>query len=300
MSETQTVQASEAPPAPREERAARHLRLLARMAEIQMDIAEAARTEAVEAPQPGIDYCQRIAVVARSLRLTLLLEDKLSRPPEERPHEAAIRRAERSRSRLRVTMAMGAAVTDGAELPEATRRFAGMAERLERPELAELVETSPAPVAVARLCRMFGLPEEAERWLDLGDAALAEMAARPSAGTAAAPGAAPAPGPAEPVVDQAGTRRRLRVIMALGAAIRAGTGDEAESDRRFFEMAGQMDRPDLAAIADSCPAAEAVARLCPEFGLPPEQAERWVAESDLFLATMDLPPEDPPEPPDTG
>ncbi len=73
--------------------------------------------------------------------------------------------------------------------------------------------------------------------------------------------------------------------MALGAAIEAETEDEEENERRFFEMAVEMDRPELMEIAESCPAVEAVARLCPSFGLPPEQAERWVAESDEFLAT---------------
>ncbi|MGK9169806.1 hypothetical protein KXR53_26065 [Inquilinus limosus] len=141
-------------------------------------------------------------------------------------------------------------------------------------------------MAVTRLCRMFGLPEKAERWLELSDAALAALAIQLSDDAAAAPVQVGA-------VDQAGIRRRLRVIMALGAAIRAGTEDEAECDRRFFEMAGQMDRPELVAIAESCPAVDAVARLCPRFGLPPEQAERWVAESDRYLATLDLPPGDP-------
>ncbi len=62
---------------------------------------------------------------------------------------------------------------------EARRRFAHIRERLERPEVAELVETCPAPVAVARLCRMFGLPEETEDWLAVADAALAQMGFAP-------------------------------------------------------------------------------------------------------------------------
>ena len=46
-----------------------------------MEVAEATRTEAVEAPQPGVDYCARVAGVARSVRLTLLLEDKCPARP---------------------------------------------------------------------------------------------------------------------------------------------------------------------------------------------------------------------------
>jgi hypothetical protein len=272
---------------------ARRLRVLARLTEIQMDVAEAARTEAVEAPQPGVDYCRRIAGIARSVRLTLLLEDKMSRPSEERPRKAAGRPVGKTASPgLRVTLAMAAAVYDKAETEDETkaagRRFAEIGEQLERPELAEMVETCPATEAVARLCRMFGLPEETENWLAGADAALEELGFAPPADAEAAPGQA---------VDQVKIRRRLRVIMALGAAIRAETDDEKENDRRFFEMAVEMDRPELMEIAESCPAVDAVARLCPRFGLPPEQAERWVAESDEFVATMNLPPVDPP---DTG
>jgi hypothetical protein len=306
MDRAQTDQISEASAAPAEERAARHLRVLARLTEIQMEVAEAVRTEAVEAPQPGVDYCARVAGIARSVRLTLLLEDKMSRPPEAPPQKAGQAWADsRARSRLRVTMAMGAAVTDetGIEQDEANRRFVEMAERLERPELAELVETCPPLVAVTRLCRMFGLPEEAERWLEIGDVALAERAIRMSGEAAAAPG------PAE-ALDQGKIRRRLRVIMALSAAIKTKAEDKEDYEGRFCEMAEEMDRPELMEIAESCPAVEAVARLCPRFGLPPEQAERWVEESDRFLATLDLPPVDPPKPgsartkrrkpPDTG
>ena len=153
-----------------------------------------------------------------------------------------------------------------------------------------MVERSPAPAAVARLCREFGLPADTQRWLATGDAALEELGYAP-------PDDSPAAAP-----DQAVIRRRLRVIMALGAAIQAETEDEAECDRRFFAMAEQMDRPDLLEVADNLPAAEAVARLCATFGLPPEEAELWVAESDEFLAEGDLQPVDGdlPEPSDSG
>jgi len=200
-------------------------------------------------------------------------------------------------------MAMGAAVLadDKIEQDEADRRFREMAERLERPELAELIETWPPVVTVARLCRMYGLPAEAQRWLDLGDAGLAEVAVQLSDEAAAAPDQAEPPETAEPL-DQGRIRRRLRVIMALAAGIRAGVENEDEYKRRVGEMAGQMDRPELAEISETCPAAEAVARLCPRFGLPPDQAERWVEESDRCLARLDLPPvdADPPEVADTG
>ena len=301
MNKAQSHQTAEAPAAPQEERAARHLRLLARAAEIQMEVMEAIRCEALDEPQPGVDYCQRIAVAAKSLRLTLLLEDKFSRPPEAPPQKAgpvsSVEPSDKAPPEMRAMLAMAAASYHGAETEdeeaEASERFGEILERLDRPEVAEMVERSPAPAAVARLCREFGLPADTRQWLATADAALEELGYAP-------PDEAPAaPDPAEPL-DQGKIRRRLRVIMALGAAIRAETEDEAECDHRFFEMANQMDRPDLVDIADTRPAAEAVALLCPEFGLPPEQAKRWVEESDEYLARLDLSPMDGDPPPDTG
>ncbi|WP_343716305.1 hypothetical protein [Inquilinus sp.] len=295
MDEAQTDQAPEAPSAPQEERAARHLRLLGRMAEIQMEVAEAVRTEAVEAPQPGVDYCRRVAVIARSLRLTLLLEEKLSRPPEERPETegpaakrpAAAPEADRAQ---RVFLAVAAAIGETAESDaEDARLCREVQEYLERPEVAERVESCPAPEMVAELCRKYGLPADTGEWLAAADATLGELGYTPAEDVVAVP-------------DRAVIRRRLRVITALGAAIRAETEDEEECDRRFAAMAEEMDRPDLREIADGFPAAEAVARLCPTFGLPPEEAERWVEEADEDLAEMDLPPVDGdlPEVADTG
>ncbi len=171
MDKTQTAQTSQAPAAPQEERAARHLRLLARAAEIQMEVMEATRDEAVKTPQPGIDYCQRIAVAARSLRLTLLLEDKLSRPREEPKAVMPVK----DWHRRRVSLAIAAAIRETAgSADEVYRRCAETLERLEEPELAEKVDGWPAGLAVAQLCRKYGLPLEVQRWRDEADDLLAE------------------------------------------------------------------------------------------------------------------------------
>ena len=55
------------------------------------------------------------------------------------------------------------------------RRLAEMRERLERPEVAELIEASRAPVAVAALCRRWGLPVRVERWLEMADEAMEQL-----------------------------------------------------------------------------------------------------------------------------
>jgi len=109
----QTDSISEAPATPQEERTARHLRMLARAAEIQMEIMEATRTESVEAPQPGVDYCRRIDVIAKSLRLTLLLEQKFAGQRDERRKAVAKREAaQEDWHALRVKLAMLAAAYD--------------------------------------------------------------------------------------------------------------------------------------------------------------------------------------------
>ncbi len=177
MDATQTDRTSEAAPALQEERAARHLRMLARAADVHMEIIEATRTEAVEAPQPGVDYGQRIAVVTRSLRLTLLLEDKLSRQAEEKRKAAAQREAaQEDWHGLRVQLAMMAAAYEVSEEgEEADRREAEMHERLERPEVVELIEASRPEVAVAALCRRWGYPVRVEQWLEMADEAMEEL-----------------------------------------------------------------------------------------------------------------------------
>jgi hypothetical protein len=181
MDKAQTDQMSEAPAAPQEERAARHLRMLARAADVHMEIIEAARTEAVEAPQPGVDYCRRIAVVTKSLRLTLLLKDKLSRQEEEKRKAAAQREAaQEDWHALRVKLAMLAAAESSEDEEEVDRRTTEVCEQVERPEVSEFIEASRAEVAVAALCRRWGFPVEVERWLEMADEATEELGFLPS------------------------------------------------------------------------------------------------------------------------
>jgi hypothetical protein len=173
MDRTQTDSASEAPATPQGEQAA-DLRVLAELVEIQMSIARATQQEALQAPQPGVDYGQRIATVARSVRLTLLLKDKLLRQVAERRKAAAKREAAQEDFHdLRVKLAMMAAASEVSEDgEEVERRAAELGEQLERPEVAELIEASRAEVAVAALCRRWGYPVQVERWLEMADEAM--------------------------------------------------------------------------------------------------------------------------------
>ncbi|MGL4963045.1 MAG: hypothetical protein ACRC67_17565 [Inquilinus sp.] len=181
MNKTRTDPATETPPAPEEERAA-DLCVLSELVEIQMSIARATQQEALQAPQPGVDYGQRIATVARSVRLTLLLKRKLADERKERRKAAAQREAaQEDWHALRVKLAMTSAVYEvSKDGDEADRRAAEMAEQLERPEVVELVKASRAEVVVAALCRRWGYPVQAERWLEMADAAMEDLGFLPS------------------------------------------------------------------------------------------------------------------------
>ncbi|WP_225769969.1 hypothetical protein [Inquilinus sp. Marseille-Q2685] len=183
MDTTQTDQDLDPAAAPEGERTA-DLRALDRLVEMGMEIAEATRTEAVEAPQPGVDYCQRFAVAARAVRLTLLLKDKLSRQEKEERKAAAQREAaQEDWHGLRVQLAMMAAAYEVSEDgEEADRREAEMHERLERPEVVELIEASRPEVAVAALCRRWGYPVRVEQWLEMADEAMEELGFLPPQG----------------------------------------------------------------------------------------------------------------------
>ena len=181
MNKAQTDPMPDSPTAPQEERAA-DLCVLAELVEIQMSIARATQQEALQAPALGVDYGQRIATVARSVRLTLLLKDKLSRQADERRKAAAQREADQEDwHELRVKLAMMAAAYEVSEdEAEADRRATEVSEQLERPEVAELVEASRAEVAVAALCRRWGYPVQVERWLEMADEAMEELGFLPS------------------------------------------------------------------------------------------------------------------------
>jgi len=177
MNKAQTDQSQASSPAEEGD-----LCVLSELVEIQMSIARATQREALQAPQPGVDYTQRIATVSRAVRLTLLLKAKLSRQAKEKRKAAAQREAaQEDWHALRVKLAMMAAVHEVSEDgDEVDRRAAEIDERMERPEVAELVEASRAEVAVAALCRRWGYPVQVERWLEMADEAMEQLGFLPS------------------------------------------------------------------------------------------------------------------------
>ena len=105
------------------------------------------------------------AVAARAVRLTVLIEDKLSR---QRPPWSTA--ADRKGHRDRVAAAMQSALdaqskAEGWSEDEAEDRGWELGDRPEQPEVEEMIDRLPAEVAIARLCRMYDLPDDAQRWL---------------------------------------------------------------------------------------------------------------------------------------
>ena len=75
---------------------------------------------------------------------------------------------------------MAAAYEASKDNEEIARRVTEVREQLERPEVAELIEASRAPVAVAALCRRWGLPVRVEQWLEMADEAMENLGFLPS------------------------------------------------------------------------------------------------------------------------
>ena len=75
---------------------------------------------------------------------------------------------------------MAAAYEVSEDAGEVDRRTTEVCERVERPEVVELVEACRAEVAVAALCRRWGFPPTVERWLEMADGAMEHLGFLPS------------------------------------------------------------------------------------------------------------------------
>jgi hypothetical protein len=119
--------------------------------------------------------------------------ERVERCPMPKARPTVVSRWEWHQERVKLAVVLAAG--DGGGSEESDRLHARVCQRLERPEVAEMIERSPAPEAVARLCRELGLPLEADRWLGLADEMLEEEGFIPEP---EAPPAAPARQPEAP------------------------------------------------------------------------------------------------------
>jgi hypothetical protein len=203
-------------PDPAAARTERHLRTLAELAEIGMDLAREVRRQALDetadAPPAG-ELALTFSRIARAVRQTVALEAKLAEPPQpgqaERPPLGVSDRWRSARRKRQVKQIVGQiieAVTDTDF--QADRLFAERDERLDDgdDEDADFAER-PIGELVARICRDLGVtPDwsllEDEDWAieeNLLSPAQREGEGRERAGAGFA---AASPGPAGPDPEQ--------------------------------------------------------------------------------------------------
>jgi hypothetical protein len=121
--------------------------------------------------------------------LTVLLEDKLSRPRAEPKAPMSVEEWHRKRVRLAVMAAIQETAESAEESAEEYhRRCAETLERLEQPEQVETIDAWPAEIAVARLCHKYGLPLDVGRWLYEADDLLDDEMELEEDRSAASPG----------------------------------------------------------------------------------------------------------------
>ncbi|QUD89203.1 hypothetical protein [Phenylobacterium montanum] len=184
---------------PAEARALRHGRVLARLAEIGMEMAEAlgrearARAEAAEAGEagpaaagdPGLAFSR----IARAVRLTLALEARLAEGPAERasgPEVEARREAEAARraraedraltervgrniiavnNQAAARKAIETLIETEAEACDIEPLLDALAERLNEPTEADFADR-PVSETIARICADLGLRPDWGLWRD--------------------------------------------------------------------------------------------------------------------------------------
>jgi hypothetical protein len=187
-----------------EERAERHLRMLRELAEIGMDMARLARQEArarvaagpAEAPQggdPGLAYSR----IARAVRLTLALEDKLgedrrARDEQQRAERAAADARERTQQRKRQVKRI---VEQAIEIEEIEPVIAeelriDVAERLIEDDETRFLDL-PIRVLVRKICNDLDIPFFPTYWTDEHFAVHADPDADPGGDCGPRPPGAP-------------------------------------------------------------------------------------------------------------
>ncbi len=172
---------------------------LARLAEIGMEIAEAAGRQArglAEGEQPASDPALSFSRAARAVRLTIALQARLvaERAASERAAGAA-RASEASRRRDRIHTKVERALeqvaeAEGAEADAVEHLSSAAWEKLTETDDEELLDL-PMEELVARICADLGLSPDWAASAFMAPVAAAPVAAAPIAAAPVAPGSAP-------------------------------------------------------------------------------------------------------------
>jgi hypothetical protein len=154
--------------------AARDRRMLDRLAEIGMEIAEAlgeqvlAQAAAPDAPVPGPDLTLAFTRVARTVRQTLALKPKLAeewRVLEENHRRRDVGFADRRRKRVEVERSLVKAIAADTR-GDAERLRADLHERLGDADIDDELGKREVGAIIAGICRDLGLDPEPGFWQD--------------------------------------------------------------------------------------------------------------------------------------
>jgi hypothetical protein len=163
------------------ERRGRHLRMLAELAEIGMELAREVRLQAVEAAPPGrvikADPVVAFARLGKAVRQTLALESKVAAGGFDGPFPVSRSAAQPdgayrpwdSGTKATVRRSVVEAIASSAEAGDAEDLLRDLNERLDDPEYGDEMSDRPIGMAVALICEALGVE------VDLKDFTDAEM-----------------------------------------------------------------------------------------------------------------------------
>jgi hypothetical protein len=188
-------------------RTERHLRMLAELGEIGMDLAREVRRQALdrtgEAP-PAADLALTFSRIARAVRQTVALEAKLAEGPSERARLSVADRWRSARRKRQVKEIVAAVIDDEAGEYDVDGLHEQLQERLDDGDEEADFADRPIGELVARICRDLGVTPDWSLFED-EDWAIEEAGARPPGSPFADSPDEPQPDPPRPSHDPPGT-----------------------------------------------------------------------------------------------
>jgi hypothetical protein len=159
---------------PARERTERRIRRLAQLAEIGLDLADMLRQQARAAKWFGTEGPQMFACLARAVRQTTALEERLDADARAREQQGVAEQARRAagaertrkRQKAQVRRLVEAAIKSDADPSDAERLLVDLHERLDDPDIeAEFGNRSIGEI-VAGICQDLGVTTTMSQWPD--------------------------------------------------------------------------------------------------------------------------------------
>jgi hypothetical protein len=155
------------------ERRVRHLRILAELADIGMELVQRVRLQVLEEEvSPGVDPVLAFDRLAKAVRQTVALEAKVAAGGFDTPSPVS-RRAAPSEgayrlwdSRLKAKVRVKEAIASGAEPGDAEDLLRDLNERLDDPEYGDEMPDRPIGMAVALICGALGVRADLKDFTD--------------------------------------------------------------------------------------------------------------------------------------